>query len=102
MSPNDVVGFRTLAAATPAAAVRIAIVDDDKDIRDLAAMILKSAGMIPIQVLPRIADIEALCGTNPDVVLVDLALGTLDAVGVMKILAAAQFRGSVVLMSGRF
>ncbi len=76
------------------------VVDDDPQIRTFVARCLSGLGFAPRE-YSRVADVEAaLTQAKPGVILLDLSLGTTDAVEVMRSLAASRFTGSVLLMSG--
>jgi len=88
------------ARSLPSPAPVAFVVDDDPQIRTFVARCLSRLGYTP-QEFSRVADVEAaLTRAKPEVILLDLSLGTTDAVEVMRSLAASYFTGNVLLMSG--
>ncbi|MBL8833037.1 MAG: EAL domain-containing response regulator [Rhodospirillales bacterium] len=76
------------------------VVDDEPQVRTFVARCVKQLGFEPRE-YSRVADVEmALTRVKPDLILLDLSLGSTDAVEVMRSLAAARFSGSLILMSG--
>lgn len=89
------------ARSSPSPAPVAFVVDDDPQIRTFVARCLSWMGYVPHE-YSRVADVEAaLTSAKPEVILLDLSLGTTDAVEVMRSLASSRFTGSVLLMSGR-
>src|SRR4051812_46618231 len=76
------------------------VVDDERQIRTLIAKVLVSVGFTPQQ-FGHVHEVEAaLARFAPEVIVLDLSLGDSDGIEVMRSLAAAQFKGKVLLVSG--
>lgn len=76
------------------------VVDDEPQIRMFAARCLANSGYVPREFCG-VVDVEiALTRARPEIILLDLSLGTTDAVEVIRSLAATRFDGNVLLMSG--
>ena len=77
------------------------VVDDDPQIRSVVAHVLTGAGYIAHQLSGALEVEAALLQWPPAVIVLDLSLGNSDAIEVIRTLSAIQFRGAVILISGR-
>jgi EAL domain-containing protein (putative c-di-GMP-specific phosphodiesterase class I)/CheY-like chemotaxis protein len=77
------------------------VVDDDPQIRTVVANVLTSSGYIAHQVASGLEVEAALLQWPPAVIVLDLSLGNSDAIEVIRNLSGIQYRGAVILISGR-
>ncbi len=77
------------------------VLDDEPGVRFVACHILKKNGYEPSEFADAASFLKAVADHPPETVIVDLSLGNSDAVEVIRQLAALQFRGKVMLFSGR-
>ena len=77
------------------------IVDDDPQIRSVVGNVLTTSGYIAHQVASGLEVEAALLQWPPAVIVLDLSLGNSDAIEVIRNLGAMQYRGAVILLSGR-
>ena len=76
------------------------IVDDELQFRRFMSMALTGAGFI-VSEFGGIAELEAaLTQRRPEIIILDLSLGSTDAVEIMRSLAASLFNGTIMLVSG--
>lgn len=76
------------------------IIDDEPQVRAFVSKALVGVGFVPHE-FSRMPEVErALTLFKPEVVILDLSLGETDAVEIIRSLAASQFGGSVLLVSG--
>lgn len=76
------------------------VVDDEPQVRAFVSNAMMSSGFRPVQ-LSSNADVEgALRDVIPQLIVLDLSLGDSDAIEVLRALAALQFQGDVLLISG--
>jgi EAL domain-containing protein (putative c-di-GMP-specific phosphodiesterase class I)/FixJ family two-component response regulator len=85
----------------PGSSGRLAFVlDDEPQIRAIAAKILESIGFVARQFAAPLPMLDELKRTPPEVILLDVALGQSDAVEVIRHLESAAYKGKVMLISG--
>ena len=87
--------------ARPTPAERHAfIVDDEPQFRALVSKVVARAGFIPHE-FGVVTEVEAARTLfRPEVIILDLSLGSSDAVEMMRSLAASRYGGKVLLVSG--
>jgi EAL domain-containing protein (putative c-di-GMP-specific phosphodiesterase class I)/FixJ family two-component response regulator len=78
------------------------ILDDEPDICELISHIVGTAGFAARSFNQATALEMALTEAVPDVIILDLSLGTTDGIDVIRSLAASRFGGAVLLVSGRY
>ena len=71
--------------------VRILIVDDDPDIRDVLTMILESRGYQTVAAADGIECLAALRAEEPDLMIIDLLMPKMDGFAVLKELEDARW-----------
>lgn len=76
------------------------VVDDEEEVRAFVSRILKTEGFHTMRLGSCGEVTAALADTPPDLIVLDLSLGTSDAVEVIRILASAAYKGDVILISG--
>lgn len=84
-------------AASPAAPLRVLLVDDDALTRRALAKELVHAGMRVVEAADGVAALAYARRLRPDVIVTEVALPRLDAVGLMEALAADDSRPVVVI-----
>jgi diguanylate cyclase (GGDEF)-like protein len=88
-------------SGAPVAAGRAYILDDEPQIGVLVGRVLQACGFTPRQFTSPAPFLEELKASPPELIVLDLALGQSDAIEVIRELEANQFRGKVLLISGR-
>jgi EAL domain-containing protein (putative c-di-GMP-specific phosphodiesterase class I)/CheY-like chemotaxis protein len=85
----------------PADDIRLAfVVDDEAEVRAFVSKVLAAAGFA-VQQLRSFNEVAlALAHGTPDVIILDLSLGSSDAIEVIRILSLGKYQGDVVLISG--
>jgi len=77
------------------------IVDDEAQVRGFVSEALTSAGYAAHQVATSIELEAAMIQWPPNLIILDLSLGSSDAVEILRSLSASRFRGDVLLITGR-
>lgn len=89
---------------SPGPAASALIVDDDAFMRDLLHEMLAGLGLTRIgkagDGAQALGFLRELSGTEPDILICDLAMPAMDGVEFLRHLAAAEFSGGIVLLSG--
>jgi len=83
-----------------AASLRVLIVDDDEDIRDLVATYLGSQGLAVFEANSETSMREAIAAHKPDVILLDVNLGNEDGFAIARRLRVDWF-GGLLMVTGR-
>jgi EAL domain-containing protein (putative c-di-GMP-specific phosphodiesterase class I)/FixJ family two-component response regulator len=98
MSSQPVTG---VAGTVSAKALSAYVLDDEADIGTLVCQVLGKSGFAPQQFTSPAPFFAELEHAAPDLVVLDLALGQSDAVEVIRRLEVLEFKGKVLLISGR-
>ena len=77
------------------------VLDDDPKVSAIICRILTSAGMMARRFERQVEFLAELRVSNPKLVVLDLALGESDAIDVIRQLELFEFKGMVLLVSGR-
>ncbi len=77
------------------------ILDDEPQIGAVLCQLLAAAGFDPFPFSNPIPFLARLKGSHPDLICLDLALGKSDAVEIIRHLEVLEFKGKVLLISGR-
>lgn len=88
--------MRSARASATAVGRRIAVLDDDTDLREEICELLEGAGHHAVS----LADPKGLTAAEPDILILDLAMPGIDGVDVLGRLAKLPLSPSVVLISG--
>jgi DNA-binding response OmpR family regulator len=92
----------TSARAAEARGRRLAyILDDEPEVCELITYIVANAGFYTRSFSDQTSLELALTEAVPDVIILDLSLGSSDGVDVIRSLAASRFGGAIILVSGR-
>jgi EAL domain-containing protein (putative c-di-GMP-specific phosphodiesterase class I)/ActR/RegA family two-component response regulator len=90
-----------VAGTDSAKALSAYVLDDEADIGTLVCQLLAKSGFAPQQFTSPAPFFVELEHAAPDLVVLDLALGQSDAVEVIRRLEVLEFKGKVLLISGR-
>jgi EAL domain-containing protein (putative c-di-GMP-specific phosphodiesterase class I)/FixJ family two-component response regulator len=90
-----------VAGRNSAKALSAYVLDDEAEIGKLVCQVLGKCGFAPQQFTSPAPFFAALKNAAPDLVVLDLALGQSDAVEVIRHLEVLDFKGKVLLISGR-
>ena len=82
------------------AALRVLIVDDDEDIRDLVATYLGSQGLAVFEAFSEAGMREVIAAQSPEVILLDVNLGNEDGFAIARRLRVDWF-GGLLMVTGR-
>jgi len=77
------------------------ILDDNPKVAELVSKFLASIGVVARQFVSPTEFLVELEQSSPDLIVLDLALGESDAVEIIQELDVLQFKGQVLLISGR-
>lgn len=88
-------------AAVPTTSCECVVVDDDPDICRLITHVLSGIGVSSLGLHSADALEDALNGSHPSVIFLDVALGRWDAIDGIRILGQTSYRGAVQLISGK-
>lgn len=80
---------------------KVAIVDDDEEVRSLLSRSVHLLGATPVAIDPRRDTVGQLVRAKPDLIFLDLALGSNDAIAIMDELAEFGATFCISLISGR-
>src|SRR6266487_1798233 len=90
-----------VAGTDSATALSAYVLDDEAHIGTLVCQVLSKCGFAPQQFTSPAPFFAALKNASPDLVVLDLALGQSDAVEVIRRLEVLEYKGKVLLISGR-
>jgi DNA-binding response OmpR family regulator len=89
-----------LAAAQPSAPLAY-VLDDEPQVATLVSRALSAAGYAPQELFSAAAFLDQIARALPALIVLDLKVGESDAIAILRELAARQFGGRVLLISGR-
>lgn len=85
---------------SPSTSLRVLIVDDDEDIRDLVATYLGSQGVQVFEAESEAGLLASVARDTPDVILLDVNLGREDGFAIARRLRA-RWQGGLMMVTGR-
>ena len=89
-----------MVVATRERPVRVVVIDDNRDIRDLLSTVLKNRGM---EVVGEAGDgqagVDVVRAERPDVVLLDLAMPVMDGVEALPLIRALVPEARIIVLS---
>jgi DNA-binding response OmpR family regulator len=88
-------------AAAQSSAPLAYVLDDEPQVATLVSRALSAAGYAPQEFHTAAAFLDQITRELPELIVLDLELGESDAIALIRELAARQFRGRVLLISGR-
>ena len=80
--------------------LRVLVVDDDEDIRELLATYLSSQGLLLFAALTEVELVASIANNKPDVILLDVNLGSEDGFAIARRLRG-HWRGGLLMITGR-
>lgn len=90
-----------MSTAVDAEALRVVVIDDTADLRDLLRVALSSGGMSVVgEAGDGLAGIEAVRNAHPDVVLIDLSMPVMDGIEALPHIRALVPDAAIVVLSG--
>ena len=81
---------------------RAYVLDDELPIGELVCKVLETCGIVPRQFTSPMPFFAELDVAAPELIVLDLSLGQSDAVEVIRHLKVIDYRGNVLLISGRY
>jgi diguanylate cyclase (GGDEF)-like protein/PAS domain S-box-containing protein len=94
---------QVIAIPSPLSAQRVLVVDDDAFMLDVVEELLRQLGVAEVMVAgDGAAALDVITNelTQPDVVVCDINMAGMDGIELLRHLAAAEYRGALIVMSG--